>query len=97
MKKWQTIGAVLYDATIYNDDAGETGEEVIYDAHNDIVAEDKYFAENQDKLNQNSDAVYLELLEKYKSTQFLGQRLRVINRQLKFSQIEMTIINCKKQ
>lgn len=71
----------MYDTTIYNNNAVESSEEVQDDAHNDIIAEIKFFAENQDKLNQNSNAFDFELFEKYKRAQFLGQRLRIINRQ----------------
>ncbi len=69
----------MYDVTMHDNEEIETGEEIHEevkdDAHNDIVAEDKFFEENQNKLNRNSDAVDLELLEKYKRAQFLGQRL----------------------
>ncbi len=70
----------MYDATIYNDNAVETGEEVKDDVNNNIVAANKFFLGNQDKSNRNSNAVDLELLEKYKHIQWLRQRLRIINR-----------------
>ncbi len=73
----------MYDATIHDDEEietrQETGDEVKDDAHDDIVAEDKFFDENQNKLDCNSDMVHLDLLEKYERAQLLGERLRVIN------------------
>ncbi len=73
----------MYDATIHNDEEietrQETGDEVKDDAHDDIVAEDKFFDENQNKLDRNSGMVDLDLLENYKCTQLLGERHRVIN------------------
>ncbi len=61
----------MYNSTIYNGNDMETCQMVKDDAHNNIQSEDKFFAENQDKLNQNSNAVDLEFLEKYKCAQFL--------------------------
>ncbi len=73
----------MYNTTICNGKDIETCQIVEDDAHDDIQSEDKFFAENQDKLNQNSDAVHLALLEKYKCAEYLGHKLRVINMQWK--------------
>ena len=54
----------MYDATIHSNDEMKTGEEVKDDAQNNIIAEDKVFEKNQDKLNFNSNAVDLEFVEK---------------------------------
>ncbi len=54
----------------------ESSEEMKDNAHNDIVTEDYFFS----KPSQNSDAVDLGLLERYKHQQYLGQRLRNIIR-----------------
>ncbi len=48
--------------------------------HMFILKQKIFFVANQHKLNQNNDAVDLELLGKSNWVQFLGQRLRVVNR-----------------
>jgi len=74
----------MYDMTTNTENSLELDEEEVRDsAQIDIEAEDNFFAANQHKLNQNSDVVDLELLEKYNRAQFLGQRLRVVNRRWK--------------
>lgn len=73
----------MYNATICNGNDIETCKIVEDDAHEDIQTEDKIFVENQDKLNQNSNAINLELHEKISILNFLGHRLRVINMQWK--------------
>ncbi len=48
-----------------------------------LISKQKTIFGSKSKLNWNSDAVDLELLEKYNWAQFLGQRLRVVNRHWK--------------
>ncbi len=60
----------MYDATIYYGNDMEKCQMVEDDAHNNIQSEDKFSTENQDKINQNSNAVDLELIEKYKCAHF---------------------------
>ncbi len=74
----------MYNITTNTENSLQLDEEEVRDsAQIDIKAEDNFFAANQHKLNRNSDAVDLELLEKYNRAQFLGQRLRVVNRRWK--------------
>jgi hypothetical protein len=68
----------FYDVVESQDDADEPAS--VDEAIEAINREDEYFAQNQDKLDLNGEVVDVELLEKYKRAQLLGNKTRIVEK-----------------